>query len=73
MEVEDVKLKNPYTILATMPVCLMAKSCLVNVYLELDGESKGFRQLKCEAKQHEMELILSSVLDPIGTSTILKN
>ena len=26
--IDDVKMKNPYTVLATIPVCLMAKSCL---------------------------------------------
>ncbi len=26
--VDEVKLKNPHTVMVTLPVCLMAKSCL---------------------------------------------
>ena len=40
--------------------------CLVNVYLEIDGDEKGFRQLKCEARQHELEQLLATQLCPIG-------
>jgi hypothetical protein len=28
LPVEEVKLKNPHTVMVTLPVCLMAKSCL---------------------------------------------
>ena len=38
----------------------------MNVYLEIDGNEKGFRQLKCEARQHEMEQLLATQLCPIG-------
>ena len=33
--VEEVKLKNPHTVMVTLPVCLMAKSCLGE--REIDG------------------------------------
>jgi len=65
MAVDDVKLKNPYTLMVTFPVCLFAKSCLVNLYLEIDGESKGFRQLKCESKTHELDSLLATLCDPM--------
>jgi len=65
MAVDDIKLKNPFTLMVTFPVCLFAKSCLVNLYLEIDGESKGFRQLKCESKTHELDSLLASLCDPM--------
>ena len=37
----------------------------VNLYLEIDGESKGFRQLKCESKTHELDSLLASLCDPM--------
>jgi len=40
--------------------------CAVNLYLEVDGESKGYRQVKCESKTHELELLISNLMDPIG-------
>ena len=48
-----------------LPVCLFAKSSLVNLYLEIDGESKGFRQLKCESKTHELDSLLATLCDPM--------
>jgi hypothetical protein len=42
----------------------------VNLYLEVDGESKGYRQVKCESKTHELELLISNLMDPIGTVCI---
>ena len=82
MAVDDVKLKNPFTLMVTFPVCLFSKSCLgkyfhlnsrfylhsrisVNLYLEIDGESKGFRQLKCESKTHELDSLLATLCDPM--------
>ena len=38
--IDDVKMKNPYTVLATIPVCLMAKSCL-GKYLLLQIEPEN--------------------------------
>jgi hypothetical protein len=38
----------------------------VNLYLEVDGESKGYRQVKCESKTHELELLVSNLMDPVG-------
>ena len=65
MTLEDMKLRNPFTLMVTFPVCLFSKSSLVNVYLEVDGESKGFRQLKCESKTHELDSLLSTLCDPM--------
>jgi hypothetical protein len=94
LPVEDVKLRNPYTLVATLPACLFAKSCLggtslphskqprtvtdtvntfipfippspVSLHLEIDGESKGFRQLKCESRTHELDSLLSGLTDPL--------
>ena len=62
---EDMKMRNPYTLVVTLPVCLFAKSSLVNLYLEIDGESKGFRQLKCESKTHELDSLLATLCDPM--------
>ena len=45
----------------------------MSLYLEVDGEPKGFRQVKCEAKQHELEILLSSLLDPIGRLNPMDN
>ena len=45
----------------------------MSLYLEVDGEPKGFRQVKCEAKQHELEILLSSLLDPIGRLNRMDN
>ena len=36
--IDDVKMKNPYTVLATIPVCLMAKSCLGKYWKTLQQE-----------------------------------
>ena len=65
MALDDIKLRNPYTLIVTVPVCLFAKSSLVNLYLEVDGESKGFRQLKCESRTHELDSLLTSLCDPM--------
>ena len=48
-------------------------SCAVNLYLEVDGESKGYRQVKCESKAHELELLVSNLMDPIGETTFCFN
>ena len=37
----------------------------VSLFLEIDGESKGFRQLKCESKTHELDTLLTGVCDPL--------
>jgi hypothetical protein len=42
----------------------------VNLYLEVDGESKGYRQVKCESKTHELELLISNLMDPIGKTNV---
>ena len=65
MSLDEVKLRNPFTLLVTLPVCLFSKSSLVNLYLEIDGEAKGFRQLKCESKTHELDSLLSTLCDPM--------
>ena len=65
MTLEDIKMKNPLTLLVSFPVCLFSKSSLVSLYLEVDGESKGFRQLKCESKTQELNSLVDSVCDPM--------
>jgi hypothetical protein len=45
--------------------------CAVNLYLEVDGESKGYRQVKCESKTYELELLISNLMDPIGKTNIV--
>ena len=40
-------------------------SLAVSLYLEIDGESKGFRQLKCESKTHELDSLLGGLCDPL--------
>jgi hypothetical protein len=37
----------------------------------VDGESKGYRQVKCESKTHELELLISNLMDPIGKTNIV--
>ena len=37
----------------------------------MDGESKGYRQVKCESKTHELELLVSNLMDPIGKANIV--
>lgn len=65
MTLDDMKIRNPFTIMITFPVCLFSKSSLVNLYLEIDGESKGFRQLKCESRTHELDSLLATLCDPM--------
>ena len=65
LALQEVKLKSPQTLVVTLPVCLFTKSALVQLYLEVDGESRGFRQLKCESRTHELDSLLQSVCDPL--------
>ena len=65
MTLEEMKTRNPFTLVVTLPVCLFSKSSLVNLYLEIDGESKGFRQLKCESRTHELDSLLATLCDPM--------
>ena len=65
MSLEDIKLKNPLTLLVAFPVCLFSKSSLVSLHLEVDGESKGFRQVKCESKTQELDSLLGTACDPL--------
>ena len=65
LALEEVKLRNPHTLLAALPSCLFARSSLVSLHLELDGESRGFRQLKCESRGHELDSLLQTALDPM--------
>ena len=62
---DDIKLKNPFTLMVKFPVCLFAKVLSTHLYLEIDGESKGFQELKCESKTHELESLLASLCDPM--------
>ncbi len=54
-------------------LCDECALCAVNLYLEVDGESKGYRQVKCESKTHELELLISNLMDPIGETNIVSN
>ena len=65
LALEEVKVRNPHTLLAALPSCLFARSSLVSLHLELDGESRGFRQLKCESRGHELDSLLQTALDPM--------
>ena len=65
LALEEVKVRNPHTLLAALPSCLFARSSLVSLHLELDGESRGFRQLKCESRAHELDSLLQTALDPM--------
>ena len=65
LTVDDIKLKNPFTLMVKFPVCLFAKSCLLICIWKLMGNSKEFRELKCESKTHELESLLASLCDPM--------
>ena len=65
LAVDDIKLKNPFTLMVKFPVCLFAKVLSTHLYLEIDVESKGFRELKCESKTHELQSLLASLCDPM--------
>ncbi|GAB6026191.1 hypothetical protein CHUAL_012402 [Chamberlinius hualienensis] len=62
----DAKQCNPYTLKVNIPGRFFGVSQIVNVNVNIDGESLGQRPLKCESKMAELNQLLNSIMNPLS-------